>query len=403
MLEKSPSPQRIKRSHRPFRFRQPIDPIPFTRPSLGLAERAALLNALDSSDIGGNGPLGQRLERLIESRFEVRRALLTTSCSHALEMAAMLLNLQPDDEVIMPSFGFVTAATSIVREGGRPVFAEIDPATYNLDPQDVAERITPRTRAIVCVHYAGHACDMDALQALTTAHNLILIEDAAQAVGARFNGRFLGTLGDIGCYSLHATKNITCGEGGVFLTNSQLLAEQAEIMREKGTDRSRFLRGEVDKYTWVAEGSSFVLSDLLAGLALSQFQRLEEITQRRQRVWQRYRNELAELGASGEIALPTIDSRAEPNWHIFPLQVRDSTRRDAVLQALRQRGINATFHFVPLHSSPFSQKRWGYRPGDLPITERVSASLIRLPLYPDLTWPQQAFIIDSLYEIFEIT
>ena len=229
---------------------------------------------------------------------------------------------------------------------------------------------------------------------------VIWIEDAAQGIGAQFNGRYLGTIGHMGCYSLHATKNITCGEGGVFLTNDAAIAEQAEIIREKGTDRSKFLRGEVDKYTWVEQGSSFVLSDLLAALALVQFHNLDDIQNGRRLVWQRYQENLAGLAAAHQIILPYVDGRAEPNWHIYAFQVTEMSCRDYVLQALQQRGVKASFHFVPLHSSPYSRAKWGYGPGDWPVTERVSASLIRLPVYPDLSWPQQAYIIDSLYEIF---
>jgi dTDP-4-amino-4,6-dideoxygalactose transaminase len=373
--------------------------IPFCKPSLGPEEREAVLRTLENGEVGGNGPIGRELERLIQERYGVHSALLTTSCSHALEMAAMVLELGPGDEVIMPSFGFVTSATSVVRQGARPVFAEVDEATFNLDPADVRQRITPRTRAIICVHYAGQGCDMDALMKLASDNNLVVIEDAAQGVGARFNGRFLGTIGHVGCYSFHVTKNITCGEGGAFLTNDPAIAERAEIIREKGTNRSRFLRGEVDKYTWVDLGSSFVLSELLAAVALVQFSRLDQLQRQRERIWQRYQEELAGLAENGQIILPHVDGRAEPNWHIYAFRVSDASQRDRVLADLKQRGIQATFHYVPLHSSPYSRDRWGYRPEDLPVTERLSASMIRLPIYADLSREDQAYIIDSLHDI----
>ena len=374
--------------------------IPFCRPFLGLAERLAVLRVLDSGQMGGNGPVCLELETLIENRFGARCALLTSSCSNALEMAAMALNLGPGDEVILPSFSFVTAATSAVRQGARPVFAEIDEKTFNLDPKDAERRITPRTRAIICVHYAGQGCDMDALTVLALRHNLAIIEDAAQGVGAQFNGRFLGTIGSIGCYSFHVTKNIICGEGGAFITNDPAIARKAEIIREKGTDRSRFLRGEVDKYTWVDQGSSFVLSDLLAAVALAQFSRLEEMQELRGRIWWRYQSDLTGLANKGDIILPVIDGRAEPNWHIYAFRVCDAGRRDQVLKQLKERGINATFHFVPLHSSPYGRNVLGYHPEDLPVTERVSASLIRLPIYPDLSQEDQKYVVETLYSIF---
>lgn len=374
--------------------------IPLTRPSLDDAECEAVLQVLKSGQLGGNGPIGHELERLIQARFDVRRALATTSCTHALEMAAMVLKLRPGDEVIMPSFGFVTAATAVIRQGARPVFAEVQPTTFNLDPDDVRQRLTPRTRAILCVHYAGQGCDMDALMGLARDHQLAVIEDAAQGVGGRFNGRYLGTIGQVGCYSFHVTKNVTCGEGGAFLTNDLDLAERAEIIREKGTDRSKFLRGEVDKYTWVDEGSSYVLSDLLAAIALVQLKKLARIQQQRQDRWRRYQTGLTDLEAAGCLHLPVVDDRAEPNWHIYALRVAVAAERDRVLAELKQRGIDATFHFVPLHSSPYSRRRWGYRPEDLPLTEQISAALIRLPIYPELATADQDYIIEALHQIF---
>ncbi len=374
--------------------------IPFCKPFIGGEERNAVLRVLESGQLGGNGPIGCELEKQIQEQFDVHRALLTTSCSHALEMATLVLNLGPGDEVIMPSFGYVTSAASVVRQGARPVFAEVDEATFNLDPDDVRQRITHRTRAIICVHYAGQGCDMDALMSLASEHNLTIIEDAAQGIGARFSDRFLGTIGHIGCYSFHVTKNIICGEGGAFLTNDTDIAERAEIVREKGTDRSKFLRGEVDKYTWVDQGSSFVLSDLLAALVLAQMHKLDEIQKQREQIWHRYQDRLADLAVQGYITLPYVDSRAEPNWHIYAFRVSDVSQRNRMLADLKKHGIQATFHYIPLHSSPYSKSQWGYRPEDLPITERVSASLIRLPIYPDLSRDDQDYIIDTLYDLF---
>lgn len=375
--------------------------IPFTKPVLNQLDIDHVTRALFSTDIGGNGKIGQQVQQWLSNYLPVDSALLTTSCSHALELAMMALDIGPGDEVILPSFSFVTAATAVIRQGARPVFAEIDELTFNLDPADVARRITPRTRAIVAVHYAGQGCKMDALLALAAEHNLYLVEDAAQAIGATYGGRPLGTFGHAGCFSFHSTKNIVCGEGGAFVTNNPAIARRAEIIREKGTNRSQFLRGEVDKYTWVDIGSSFVISDLLAALLFSQLQRLDEITRVRRSVWWRYYHEMAHLEQAGLIIRPGLDPQAEHNGHIYAFRVTgNEARRNAVLDFLKQRGIGATFHFVPLHSSPYGQKHLGYRPGDFPVTERVSRTLIRLPLYAGLTEEEVDFVLEGVHHAF---
>lgn len=373
--------------------------IPFTRPHLGAEERAAVLRALDLGAIGGNGPISGELEQALRDRLGVRYALFTTSCSHALELAAMALGLKRGDEVIMPSFTFVTTASSVMRAGAKPVFVDIDPETFNLDPEAVLDALTPATRAIIPVHYAGHACAMDELMGIARAHGLRVIEDAAQGLGASYRQRALGTIGDAGCFSFHSTKNIVGGEGGAFVTNDERIARKAEIIREKGTNRSSYLRGEVDKYTWVDLGSSFVQSDLVAAIVLAQLDKLEAMHQRRRRIWERYQEGLADLGRRGQIILPTVRPGCAINWHLYVFRVADPDQRDAVIGALRRRGIGATFHFVPLHSSPFARAQWGYRPESLPNTEQVAASLIRLPIFPDLADDDQEFIIDSLYTI----
>ncbi len=373
--------------------------IPFTKPDLGDEERAAVLRALDQGAISGNGPITAELQQALRDCLGARHVLLTTSCSHALELAAMTLRLKPGDEVIMPSFTFVTTASSVLREGARPAFVEIDPETFNLDPQAVAAAITPATRAIIPVHYAGHPCAMDELMAIAREHNLLVIEDAAQGLGSSFYGKPLGTIGDIGCFSFHGTKNVVGGEGGAFVTNDEGLVRQAEIIREKGTDRARFLRGEVDKYTWVELGSSFVQSDLVAAVILAQLKKMDQMHQRRRRVWERYHEGLADLARRGAIIRPTVRPGCQINWHLYTFRMTDVERRDEVLSALSARGIGATFHFVPLHSSPYARERWGYRPEDLPITEQVAASLIRLPLFPGLAPDDQDYIIQALYEI----
>jgi dTDP-4-amino-4,6-dideoxygalactose transaminase len=310
----------------------------------------------------------------------------------------MVMDIGPGDEVIMPSFNFVSSANAVVRQGARPVFADIDMGTFNLDPEQIEARITPATRGIVPVHYAGQGCHMDVINELAHAHNLWVVEDAAQGVGALYDGQYLGTIGNAGCYSFHVTKNIICGEGGAFLTNDDELARRAEIVSEKGTNRSAFLRGEVDKYTWVDVGSSFIISDLLAALALAQLERVEEITARRVTIWQRYYDELGPLSETGKIILPKLDPKATINGHIFAFCTADPQRRDELLQGLKEKGIGATFHYVPLHSSPFARRHFDEIPS-LPVTDLVSASLVRLPIYPDLTDEEQTYIIETLCKL----
>jgi dTDP-4-amino-4,6-dideoxygalactose transaminase len=375
--------------------------IPFVRPSLTEKECELVLAALRGGMIGGNGKISLEVQEWLASQLKVKVALLTTSCTHALEMAMMASGLGAGDEVILPSFAFVTAASAVVRQGARPVFADIDEATFNIDPADVVRRITPRTKALLLVHYAGIGCKMAELLSIAAEHNLFVIEDAAHAIGATYMGQPLGTQGDIGCYSFHSTKNIVAGEGGAFVTNDYTLAQKAEIIREKGTNRSQFLRGEVDKYTWIDIGSSYVISDLLAALLYAQLQRLEEITQARQKIWWRYYHQMADLEAKGLIIRPGLDPQAEHNGHIYAFRVVDDPpgqayRREHLLNYLKRHNIGATFHFVPLHTSPYAQKYLGYKEGDFPITEQVSASLIRLPLYPELSLEQADYILSTV-------
>lgn len=375
-----------------------IQVIPSISPLFGNGEKKAATRLLEDGNIGAGGPVGSAFEKRLESAFDMRRVLLTHSCTAALEMAIMALRIGRGDEVIMPSFGFVTAATAVTRAGARPVFAEIREDTYNLDMADVAQRITPRTVAVLCVHYAGQGCDMDALQSFADHHHLAIIEDAAQAIGAKFNQRHLGTIGDMGCYSFHITKNITCGEGGAFLTNDAEIARRAEIIRDKGTNRSDFIGGKVDRYTWIDEGSSYGLSDLLAAIIAEQFNRINVWQVARGLIWRKYQEGLLDLAQAGLIHLPAIDYRADPNWHIYAFRLADSTRRDEILKLINQRGVAASSHFVPLHSSPYARGRWGYRAEDLPVTERVAASLIRLPIWPGMTEDMSDYVIDTVHE-----
>jgi dTDP-4-amino-4,6-dideoxygalactose transaminase len=347
----------------------------------------------------GNGPFSKKVQELIKTKFKTKEALLTPSCTAALELAAILLNLKEGDEVILPSYTFVSTANPILLRGATPVFADIDERTLNIDPEEIAKKITPRTKAIFPVHYAGVSCDMDSIMSIAKSYNLIVVEDAAQGVNAKYKGHYLGTIGDIGCYSFHETKNYSCGEGGAILINKdEQLAKRAEIIREKGTNRSQFFRGEVDKYTWVDIGSSYLLSEILAAVLLEQFEHLHEINEMRRNVFNRYYEQLLPLEKEGYLRLPIIPKECETNYHIFYILLPSEKERNRVMDELKQRGIMATFHYVPLHLSTMGQKL-GYKKGDLPKTEDLSSRLLRLPMYAQLLEEEIDFIVESLYDI----
>jgi len=357
------------------------------------AVRAAL-----GGRLAGDGPIGRRVEERLAGDLGVGRVLLTTSCTHAMELALLALGIGPGQEVICPSFTFVSTANAVLRVGARPVFAEIEDTTLGLDPVDVERRLTSRTAAIMPVHYTGIAPDMDALLELCRDHGLRLVEDAAQALGARFKGRPLGTLGDAGCFSFHESKNITCGEGGALAVDDPELAGRAEIVREKGTNRSAFLRGEVDKYTWVTEGSSYILSDVLAAILEAQLDKAPEVARRRAAVCRRYRAALADWASAHEVRLPPELADREPNHHIFYLLYPDGPSRDAALEALRARGVMASFHYIPLHSAP-QGRVLGAHELSLPVTDRVAATLLRLPLHALMSDDDVAYVIEAVREI----
>jgi dTDP-4-amino-4,6-dideoxygalactose transaminase len=369
--------------------------IPFTRPWLGEEETEALAKSLATGRIAGDGPESRRAASRIRELTGTHGALLTPSCTHALEMAVLILGLGPGDEVVTPSFSFVSAANAVMLRGAKVVFCEIDPDTLNLDPADLERRITDRTKAVIVVHYAGVAAPMDEIVAIAHHHGISVIEDAAQGIAARYKGHHLGTVGDIGCFSFHETKNITCAEGGAFVTDEVEYFRKAEIIREKGTDRSAFFRGEVEKYTWQSPGSSYLLADPLAALLNVQIDRLDEIQALREEIWSFYRDSLSDLEEQGILRLPRIPKYAEPNWHIFYVLLRSGGQRDRVLKRLNERGIGATFHFVPLHTSPFATKNLGYQEGDFPVTERACEMLLRLPLYPQLTEGQRQRVVEE--------
>jgi len=371
------------------------DPIAFSRPWFDEREETAVREAL-AGHVSGDGPIGRRVEARLAAQLGATRVLLTTSGTHALELALLALGVGPGQEVICPSFTFVSSANAVLRVGARPVFADIEDQTLGLDPADVEPRVTPRTVALLPVHYAGVAPDMGALLDIARRRGLRVVEDAAQGLAATWRGRALGTLGDAGCLSFHETKNVTCGEGGALLVGDPELARRAEIAREKGTNRAAFFRGEVDKYTWVAEGSSYVLSDVLSALLDAQLDKLDEIQRRRAAIVARYREELAPWAAERGVRLPPELPERGPNHHVFFLLYPDARRRDAALRSLRAQGVMATFHYVPLHSAPHA-RRLGVDV-ELPVTDRVAATLLRLPLHPLLTAGEVDRVIAAVRE-----
>ena len=343
-----------------------------------------MLEAIAGGWTGGNGPFAARCERLLAELTGARRVLLTHSCTGALEIAALLAEVGPGDEVVLPSFTFVSTANAFVLRGATPVFADIRPDTLMLDADAVADAVTPATRAIVPVHYAGGAGDLDAIAAIAGRHGLMVIEDAAQAVGATWGGRPLGSLGALGTLSFHETKNISCGEGGALLINDERYAERAEVLQEKGTSRARFARGEVGHYTWVDLGSSYLMSDVTAALLLGQLERLEAITAARLEIWDAYHAALEPLERAGLVQRPRFSAGSRHNGHMYYLILPDRDRRDALIARLRGEGIHAYFHYVPLHSSP-AGRRFGRAHGELPVTESVAGRLVRLPLWVGMT------------------
>jgi dTDP-4-amino-4,6-dideoxygalactose transaminase len=356
------------------------DPILLSAPWFDESELLRVREAL-AGRTGGDGPFGRRVEARLAALLGVPRVLLTTSCTHALELALLALGIGPGQEIICPSFTFVSTANAVLRVGATPVLADIEEAGLGLDPEDAEKRVTGQTAALLPVHYAGFAAPMDGLADLARRRGLKVVEDAAQGLGASFRGTPLGTLGDAGCFSFHETKNVTCGEGGALALRDKAVAERAEIIREKGTNRAAFLRGEVDKYTWVAEGSSYVLSDVLAAILDAQLDKQERIESRRAAIAARYREGLRRWAEAEGVLLPAVSPERRTNNHIFHLMFPSEAARDARLRDLREAGVMATFHYVPLHSSPFGRTLPGTR-GGFPVSERVAGRLLRLPIHP---------------------
>ncbi|TAL72572.1 MAG: dTDP-4-amino-4,6-dideoxygalactose transaminase [Rhodanobacter sp.] len=354
--------------------------IPFNRPYLVGRELHNIAQAHADGHLSGDGMFTRRCHAWLEQRIGARRALLTHSCTGALEMAAILLGLRPGDEVIMPSFTFVSTANAFVLRGAVPVFVDIRPDTLNIDETLIESAITPRTRAICVVHYAGVACEMDAIMDIAARHGLEVVEDAAQAIFSSYKGRALGGIGDLAALSFHETKNVIAGEGGALLVNDPALVERAEIIREKGTNRSKFFRGEVDKYTWVDLGSSYLPSELVAAFLAAQLEQGDDITARRLAIWQRYHAWAEPLEAQGVLRRPVIPAACTHNAHMYYILLNDSAQRDAFIARMKAAGIGTVFHYVPLHSSP-AGRRYARAHGSMRHTDRVSDCLVRLPLW----------------------
>lgn len=371
--------------------------IPFNRCLPVGRELEYVQHAIASGILAGDGRFTRACHDWLQQRIGTPGVLLTTSGTHALEMSALLLEIRAGDEVIVPSFTFVSTVNAFVLRGARLVFADIRPDTLNLDERQLSSLITARTRAIVVVHYAGVGCEMDSILATTNRAGIPLIEDNAHGLFGRYEGRYLGTFGVMAAQSFHETKNIACGEGGALLVNDASLFERAEILREKGTNRSKFFRGQIDKYNWVDVGSSYLPSELNAAFLLGQLEACDIVESRRKHIWETYRSELADWAASNGVRLPFIPEHCEHPYHLFYLLMPTLERRQAFIAHMNARGITTPFHYVPLHTSPMGQ-RLGGRPGDCPVTERISDQLVRLPLFNTMSDEELDIVIAAVRE-----
>jgi dTDP-4-amino-4,6-dideoxygalactose transaminase len=372
-------------------------PIPFNRASLAGNEFRYIFQALEIGHISGDGGFTKKCHELLEKDLAVRKVLLTTSCTHALEMAALLLEFQPGDEVIVPSFTFVSTVNAFVLRGARPVFCDIRPDTLNLNERVIDRLITPRTRAIIAMHYAGVGCEMEDILAIAKRRGIVVVEDNAHGLFGKFKGKYLGTFGCLATQSFHETKNFTCGEGGALLINDPRYFERAEVIREKGTNRNRFFRGQVDKYTWVDVGSSYLPSDVLAAFLFAQFEKREQIQAGRRRVWEYYREHLAGWASQNGVKLPFVPQHCEQPWHMFYMLMPSIEARRALIEHLKSREILSVFHYLPLHLSEMG-KRSGGKEGDCPVAESVSDCVIRLPFYNELSEADQERVVSAVQE-----
>jgi dTDP-4-amino-4,6-dideoxygalactose transaminase len=369
--------------------------VDFNRPVVAGREFEYMQQAIENGHISGDGPFTKKCHAFLQEQLGVPKALLTTSCTHALEMAALLLGIQPGDEVIIPDFTFVSTVNAFVLRGARPIFVDIRPDTLNLDESLLEAALSPRTRAIVPVHYAGVGCEMDAILEIAMRHNVPVVEDNAHGLFGRYKGKYLGTLGSMASQSFHETKNFSCGEGGALLINDPALIERAEIIREKGTNRSRFFRGQVDKYTWVDIGSSYLPSDILAAFLFAQFEARERIQSHRKQVWELYHASLSDWANAHDVQLPHVPAYCEQSYHMFYVLLPTLELRQNLIGYLRERGVYSVFHYLPLHLSDMGQS-FGGQAGDCPVTEHVSDRLVRLPFHNSLSSNEQEQVIDLL-------
>jgi dTDP-4-amino-4,6-dideoxygalactose transaminase len=369
--------------------------VDFNRPSPVGKELEYIAEAIASGHISGDGPFTKKCHAFLEQELGVKKALLTTSCTHALEMMAILLDIQPGDEVIIPDFTFVSTVNAFVLRGAKPVFVDVRPDTLNLDETKLEAAITPRTRAIVPVHYAGVGCEMDSILEIADHHNVAVVEDNAHGLFGKYKGKFLGTFGVMASQSFHETKNFTSGEGGAILINNEKYVERAEIIREKGTNRSRFFRGQVDKYTWVDIGSSYLPSDILAAFLYGQFEQHVRVQNHRKALWHTYELALQGWAAKNGVTLPTIPAHTEQAYHMFYMLLPDLATRQRFIMTLREQGIYTVFHYLPLHLSDMGRE-FGGKIGDCPVTESVSDRLVRLPFHNVLTVSEQEQVIEAI-------
>ena len=374
--------------------------IPFNKPCFEGKEMVYIADAINRGHISGDGHFTKLCHRFFEEHLGVKKTFLTTSCTHALEMAAILLDLKDGQEVIVPSFTFVSTVNAFVLHGARPVFADIRSDTLNVNEMQLERLITPRTRAIVPVHYGGIGCEMDAICDIARRHNVEVVEDNAHGLFGRYKGKYLGTFGSMATQSFHETKNFTCGEGGAIFINNEKYIERAEIIREKGTNRSRFFRGQVDKYTWVDIGSSYLPSDMLAGFLYAQLEAREHITEHRRRIWENYYTQLKSWALEHNIRLPVIPDYCEQPYHLFYMIMNTLEDRQALIAYLKSKGILSVFHYLPLHTSEMGI-RFGGKIGDCPVAEDVSDRVVRLPFYNTLSTAEQQTVIDAILSFFK--
>ena len=375
--------------------------IPFNKPTLTAKEAETLMEALRSGHYSGNGPATKRCQKLIEDSFGVTKALLTTSCTDALEMTAILIGIEPGDKVVLPSYTFSSTANAFCLRGALPVFVDIRKDTLNIDETKIEASVTPGVKAIVPVHYGGVSAEMDVINDIASRHGCVVVEDAAQGVNATYKGRYLGSLSPLATYSFHETKNYQCGEGGALLINDASYIEHAEMVWEKGTDRSKVLIGARQKYMWTTLGSSFLLSDILAALLYQQLSVKDTIQLKRKRVYDRYREGLSRFVELGDMQMPLVPEHCSINYHSFCILLNDEKTRDRFLAEMKQRQVAAYIGYVPLHLSEMG-RRYGYGSGTLPVTEDVAARIVRLPFYTDMDEAEQSYAIEAIHEVMSI-